>query len=150
MEQPLINMSNGILCLEPLHKFLRKAAKTNGWLDEKSVIKRYNEEVMKLCQDIPNNQGFYLWGRYGSNGFWRNIYLGKAAIGKTANLRNRIEKELKVEKSALWRTYASASELASAATSAELAAPLPSDRVAIASETDLFNWFWLVPVIFSA
>ena len=53
---------------------------------------------------IGDFQGFYLWGKYGKNALWENIYLGKAGFGKTTHLRARILKELKDERQFLWRS----------------------------------------------
>lgn len=71
----------------------------------------YGEIAKQVCTSIPAVQGFYLWGYYDKNGLWRNVYLGKAGFGKTANLRARILHELKTERVFVWRQRMSDSEL---------------------------------------
>ncbi|MEO8927038.1 MAG: hypothetical protein ABI306_07725 [Caulobacteraceae bacterium] len=69
----------------------------------------------KLCRDItspiPETQGFYLWGFYGVNRNWKNVYLGKSANNEKYNIRFRICEELIDERRMFERIHYSHSEL---------------------------------------
>jgi len=56
-------------------------------------------------------RGLYLWGFYNRNGFWTNIYIGKAGLKKTASLQNRIYKELTAERACIWREVLNTEQL---------------------------------------
>lgn len=63
---------------------------------------KYTKLAVDAVKDVPDERGFYLWGTYERTGLWRNIYLGKAGFGKTANLRARILEELRDERCLFW------------------------------------------------
>ena len=100
-------MHTGIISLQPLYDFLKSKLDENG-LERGSFVRRHYGVIAKdICAEIAAEQGFYLWGRYESNGLWRNIYLGKAGFGKTAHLRARILEELKDEQACILRAFVS-------------------------------------------
>lgn len=47
---------------------------------------------------VPADQGVYLWGNYGRNGLWTNVYFGKAGFGQGARLNGRLLEELRDER----------------------------------------------------
>jgi hypothetical protein len=109
-------MSAGIVYLAPLYKWVRNFTRQHPYKpDDPDTIAPYrvdrsnkpSREYLKVCIEVldkvPNNQGFYLWGFYNSNRFWVNVYLGKAIVGKTAHLRDRLYKELTAENASIWR-----------------------------------------------
>lgn len=95
-------MAFGMISLESLYNFVREKSHS-----DLLFVLTEKKEYAALCKDlvrpIERCQGFYLWGRYNKRGMWTNIYLGKAGLGKTANLRNRIFKELIGERLCFWR-----------------------------------------------
>ena len=102
----MMNKTQGMVSLDSLYK-LCKARPHGIPHGRKQKIHPFWTEVDSLVQDIELSAGFYLWGRYEPSGLWRNIYLGKAGFGKTANLRSRIREELKDERCFLWRVVLS-------------------------------------------
>ena len=108
-------MKSGIVSLQPLYKFLRSNHGEADYDGRSPKGRRYAAAAATICQTIAPTQGFYLWGRYESNGLWRNIYLGKAGFGKTAHLRARILEELKDERACIWCAFVSVDTLEAAA-----------------------------------
>jgi len=93
------------LDLNPLIEFANQDAKQKNFaalLGNSKEGREYGKLVVDCCQKIPENQGFYIWGKYEENGLWRTIYLGKAGFGKMTSLRARITEELKDERPFLW------------------------------------------------
>jgi heme-degrading monooxygenase HmoA len=68
--------------------------------------KHYRDLCDDIIRNVPDGQGFYLWGYYQKR-LWRNVYIGKAGKGNKANLRTRILEELKDERAALWCEFQS-------------------------------------------
>jgi hypothetical protein len=113
------NMESGVLRLKTLYDFIEKnkSEMTDGNVipsayQIKSTLlgRKYSEECgLLVCpktgKQVPDEQGFYLYGFYNSQKFWINIYVGKAGKGKTASLRVRISDELKKERAFIWRAY---------------------------------------------
>jgi hypothetical protein len=100
-------MSSGIISLLPLYDFLRLNHAVAGLYGKSPAGRHYGRRATELCASVAATQGFYLWGRYERGRLWRNIYLGKAGFGKTANLRARICEELKDERACIWRAFVS-------------------------------------------
>jgi hypothetical protein len=108
-------MESGLLNLTELYAFVRKH---HAQATQAMQINRHSplgEEYSDICRKkvagIPIMRGLYLWGFYNRNGFWTNIYIGKAGLKKTASLRNRIFKELTAERACIWREVLSTEEL---------------------------------------
>lgn len=95
-------MVSGIVSLEPLYEFSHTDPAGKGFEGRSAPGKEYGKLAKAATQDVALKQGFYLWGAYGSNGLWSNVYLGRASSGKTANLRSRIAEELKNERAAVY------------------------------------------------
>jgi hypothetical protein len=103
-------MQSGMVRLEPIYEFVRQYAQQHpndyGAYQINGKIKSgrdYLEKCDTALLEVPNEQGFYLWGFYNNSKFWINVYLGKAGKGKTAHLRDRLYKELTAERASLWR-----------------------------------------------
>jgi|HubBroStandDraft_6_1064221.scaffolds.fasta_scaffold00205_47 hypothetical protein len=108
-------MQRGVVCLGILYDLVREIVANNP--DTKNQLDAYrvngssphSKDYRKKCRDVlsasdvPNEQGFYLWGFYNRSGFWINVYCGKAGKGKTADLRDRLYKELTAENASIWR-----------------------------------------------
>lgn len=96
-------MNCGMINLKPLVEYAERENPRGESLYGNSVPgKKYGKLAKSVTASIPNEQGFYLWGKYEKNGLWKNIYLGKAGYGRTAHLRARILEELKDERQFLW------------------------------------------------
>jgi hypothetical protein len=100
-------MQSGFLSLHPLYDLLASDPDLEGLRRGSPARRHYGLKATDICKDIAPLQGFYLWGRYESNGLWRNIYLGRAGFGKTAHLRARILEELKDEGASIWLSFVS-------------------------------------------
>jgi hypothetical protein len=98
-----LSVESGIVSLRPLYEHVRTARSLEALDGRSAAARRYSQAVGLVVAAIPASQGFYLWGRYESNRLWRNIYLGKAGFGKTAQLRARIGEELRDERNFLYR-----------------------------------------------
>jgi hypothetical protein len=96
--------------LRPLYEFVRESANAEALNGRSPVGRQYSTRVTSLVKDVPEAQGFYLWGRYDARGLWRNIYLGKAGFVKKG-LRSRILEELRDERCCLWRVVMTSEEL---------------------------------------
>lgn len=97
------NMKSGIIKLAPLYKITKKDKQGLSLKGRNPEGILLGEEIVKLCKDIEDSRGFYIWGNYQkSNCLWRTIYLGKAMKGITASLKARITEELKDERFFLW------------------------------------------------
>ena len=105
-------MQSGVVVLHDLLKFVRSNWKHHDAMNLMSpASKPYRRLCKEIAEEIPASQGFYLWGYYEKNGLWRNIYLGKAGLGKTANLKGRILEELKDERCCFWSDVYSEAKL---------------------------------------
>ena len=105
-------MESGVAPLDELYAFVRSNRNHHEAMNLMLAESRpYRELCRKITKEIPECQGFYLWGFYEKNGLWRNVYLGKAGLGKTANLRGRILEELKDERCCIWREVYSETEV---------------------------------------
>ncbi len=104
-------MLSGIVPLAKLIAFVEKDRTGGALLGTSASGRAYGKLTADLAGQIADAQGFYLWGNYGPNGLWSNIYLGKAGYGKTAHLRARIREELKDERVFLWKRQMSDEEL---------------------------------------
>jgi len=113
-------METGLVQLGPLYKWVREFASKHPYDPNSSdSIAAYRidgstdigddyrtqcrEIVDKPSNKVPNKQGFYLWGFYNPRKFWINIYCGKADKRKTAQLNDRLYKELTAERACIWR-----------------------------------------------
>jgi hypothetical protein len=105
-------MESGIINLHEIYNFIASTPCSEGALHCNSGLGRsFGKLCTKIARVIPEEKGFYLWGRYDSRKFWSNIYLGKAGFGKIANLRSRILEELKDERCCFWRVAYTEDEL---------------------------------------
>jgi len=96
-------MKHGIVELKMLIEYVEmENPKGESLHGNSSAGRKYGKQAKSLTESIPEEQGFYLWGKYERNGLWKNIYLGKAGYGMTAHLRSRILEELKDERQFLW------------------------------------------------
>lgn len=95
-------MQSGMLTLKPLYDVIASHPKEAGETVPLAERRFYRRAAKDLCVSLPQEQGFYLWGRFEANGLWRNIYLGKAGFGRTAHLRARLTEELHDESACLW------------------------------------------------
>lgn len=95
-------MNSGIISLKCLYNFAFHHPDGNALNGRAGAGRQYGREVSILTEPIPEKQGFYSWGKYESQGSWKNIYLGKAHFGTTTNLRARIREELKDERCFVW------------------------------------------------
>lgn len=110
MENGFANISShagaDIITLRELYYFvLEKDKRGEGLKGTSPAGKLFGKIATEVVKDIPEKQGFYLWGTYDRNKLWRNIYLGKAGKGKTASLKARILEELKDERGIFWRSH---------------------------------------------
>lgn len=107
-----MNIISGIMPLEPLHQYVKNQDPHGRSLHGKSHDGRiYGKHAKALTEQIAEMRGFYLWGTFGTEGKWKNIYVGRSRIGKTSHLRARVLEELKDEKHFLWRSIYSEDEL---------------------------------------
>jgi hypothetical protein len=96
----------GVVSLEPLYEFVRKHSRS--W---RALVVDGSDDLGKsyvsLCRErlcgVSKGRGFCLWGFYNHRGFWTNVYIGKAGLRKTANLYERLFKELTAERACIWR-----------------------------------------------
>lgn len=99
-------MAEGTICLNELYDFVFKNPRDDAALQINKTT-QLGREYCKICKTLtapaPSAQGFYLWGGYNDKRFWTNRYLGKAGLGKSANLRSRLCEELKDERAFIWR-----------------------------------------------
>ncbi|HVA16252.1 MAG TPA: hypothetical protein VMV59_00925 [Candidatus Dormibacteraeota bacterium] len=107
-------MAEGTVCLSGLYDFVFKHRGDDAALQINGTT-QLGREYCKICKrltaPVPSAQGFYLWGQYNDKRFWTNIYLGKAGLGKSANLRSRLCEELKDERAFAWRAVYTSDEL---------------------------------------
>jgi hypothetical protein len=109
-------MEGGMAQLGPLYEWVREFARKHTYdRDNPDTIaayrvngstpsgKAYCRECDKVLDQVPNEQGFYLWGFYNPRKFWINVYCGQADKLKTAHLRDRLYKELTAERACIWR-----------------------------------------------
>jgi len=106
-------MEGGMVCLKPIYDFIRNFVREHPDTRDQIAAYRINvksgsgkdycDECREVLDDVPDKQGFYLWGFYNSSKFWINVYLGKAHKGKTAHLKDRLYKELTAERASIWR-----------------------------------------------
>ena len=109
-------MSRGTIALKPLYELLKKEGNNVGLLLQLSGRQAPGHAYTSACRmiatpSIPDEQGFYLWGYYNRKRLWKNIYLGKAGLGKGASLRKRILEELKDERCFAFRPFKTEDEL---------------------------------------
>ncbi len=104
-------MKAGIVSLDKLYQWVGENHLLYTFEDTDEARRPYYKVCREVTQRVPEERGFYLYGRYDSAGRWRNMYLGKAGFAKTACLRERIEKELRVEKPFVWRIRMTADEI---------------------------------------
>jgi hypothetical protein len=96
-------MNSGIINLAPLYEYLKKEKYSKEILNGKSEIGRgYSKEATILCESIATKPGIYLWGYYDKKKFWTNQYVGQASGKTNGTLKERLLKELKVERLFLW------------------------------------------------
>jgi hypothetical protein len=96
-------MKSGIISLSSLYKIAKEDNYGLSLKGNSPEGRLLGGETRKLCKDIDDSRGFYIWGNYQkSNSLWRTVYLGKAMKGKTASLRARITEELIDERFFLW------------------------------------------------
>jgi hypothetical protein len=69
-----------------------------------AMRKAYAECIANCTNKIPEEAGWYLWGRFNDIGWWDTVYLGKSGKQKTSSLRARIREELTDEWAAFWAT----------------------------------------------
>ena len=100
-------MQSGMLILNELYTFVRKhrTQPTEAMrIDRTSSLgDKYSDICRHAVENVPIVRGLYLWGFYNRHEFWTNIYIGKAGLKKTANLQNRLYKELTAERACIWR-----------------------------------------------
>jgi hypothetical protein len=108
-------MQSGLLNLKELYGFVKEhraqviqAMQING---SSPLGDQYSGICERIVGAVPVVHGLYLWGFYNRNGFWTNIYIGKASLRRTASLRNRLYKELTSERACIWREVLSTEEL---------------------------------------
>jgi len=108
-------MKKDLLSLDKLYSFVRKHRNLATEAMQIDGSSRLGSEYSDLCRhltsSVPKQQGLYLWGFYNKNGFWTNIYIGKAGLRRTASLNNRIFKELTAERACIWREVLTQDEL---------------------------------------
>ena len=73
-------MQSGMLTLKPLYDVIASHPKEAGETVPLAERRFYRRAAKDLCVSLPQEQGFYLWGRFEANGLWRNIYLGKGRL----------------------------------------------------------------------
>ena len=105
-------MKTGRISLKLIYDFISEHEKEceEGLNLRTALGREYSNRCKEQTSSIPTTQGIYLWGRY-KDGRWRDIYLGQAGVGKTANLGARILQELKGERCCLWRAVCSEKKL---------------------------------------
>ena len=104
-------LKSGIISLEPLYTLLKREVALDC-IDSKSITGKYYSKITgQICETIPYERGFYLWGNFNKKCFWTNIYLGKAGEGKITSLRQRIMEELRDEKSFIIKHFHTKDEI---------------------------------------
>jgi hypothetical protein len=76
-----------------------------------SLGKEYCQKAKRIVSGVSEKSGVYLWGFYNSRRFWVNVYIGKEDLRKTANLKDRLYKELTAERACVWREVLNKQEL---------------------------------------
>lgn len=107
-------MYSDVASLEPVYRVIRDAPNLDQLLrlsGRQAPGRTYTRKCDEITARLPETQGFYLWGCYDAKGLWKNIYLGKAGLGKAANLKKRIREELKDERCFAWRPFCTKQEL---------------------------------------
>lgn len=71
-----------------------------GLKSRTAVHRCLSEAAVRSIRDakVPADQGVYLWGNYGRNGLWTNVYFGKAGFGQVTKLDGRLLEELRDER----------------------------------------------------
>ena len=100
-----------MVSLRELYKHLHEYPHRDHLDGRSSIARAYSRVALRAIANVDPQRGFYLWGCYEPRGLWRNLYLGKADSGKTANLRARILEELRDERIALLRTLFTKDEI---------------------------------------
>ena len=95
-------MHSHFISLEGLYRFVSEHPTNAALLPNSPERRRLFRLAADLTSSIPEEPGFYLWGRFETNRLWRNVYLGKSGRGRTASLRARVREELKDEAAFLW------------------------------------------------
>ncbi len=96
-------MHAGIVHLDSLIRYVTLHDRVGRALEPRSPAgDEYDKLAQTVVSSIARERGLYLWGTYGKNGLWRNMYLGKTGVGKTSHLHARILEELKDERIFLW------------------------------------------------
>lgn len=107
-------MESGIVSLGRLYDVIRDSPDRRllpKLAGKNAPGKAYTSVCSEIVEGIPDTQGFYLWGTFERNKFWRNIYLGKAGTGQNAKLQKRIREELKDERAFAFRAFFSPSSI---------------------------------------
>lgn len=99
---------SGHFSLFPLFGFVAEHPELPPLLEksEKRKSTPYRQAVIELLNtaNIPQGGGWYVWGKFNDAGYWEPIYVGKASLGKTANLFVRLRDELQEENLAIFAT----------------------------------------------
>ncbi len=96
-------MNCGIINLATLYEYLEEKGYAKEILSGRTEIaKGYSKKAKKLCGDIKNQQGVYLWGYYNQEKLWITQYAGQASGKTNGTLKARLLNELRVERLFLW------------------------------------------------
>lgn len=101
-EISISNIDVGSLPILQLSEFAKHDHSGTALYNRSKLGLEYGRKVMDLCYSVPVIHGFYVFGFFDDDSLWKSVYVGKAGKGKTASLRDRLIKELKVERFFLW------------------------------------------------
>ncbi len=94
-------MKSGYINLFPIFEFIAKYPSGMRWRN--AQLRPYGSLCSRLTYSIPEQSGWYFWGRFNARSNWECIYVGKSErTEKGWGLCHRIKDELKEERIAFW------------------------------------------------
>ena len=72
------------------------------YIKDRQSQAEYSKLIKATIADVPEQPGWYWWGRFNDMGWWETVYLGKAGKQKTSSLHTRLYDELREECIAFW------------------------------------------------
>src|SRR3989338_5953729 len=94
-------MDSGHISLFSIFKFIAKHLSGMRWRN--TQFRPYSSLCKKLTNSIPEQSGWYFWGRFDKNSKWECIYVGRSKhTEKGWGLHHRIIDEIKEERIAFW------------------------------------------------
>jgi hypothetical protein len=94
-------LNSGSFALNPLYDFAWEDRLGEALLQKSKKGRQFGRVVRDTVSNVPAVRGVYMWGRYGEQGRWINLYIGRSGAGK-AHLHYRLTKELTGDRCVFW------------------------------------------------